>query len=72
MILRISSLPLFHSTKKYFLKVDDRGLYASGQYWLQRKDVVGRAKGFVPYVGMVFLKKIFVKFFNFKGHNNYE
>uniref|UniRef100_A0A915MBY8 signal peptidase I n=1 Tax=Meloidogyne javanica TaxID=6303 RepID=A0A915MBY8_MELJA len=33
--------------------VDDRGLYASGQYWLQRKDVVGRAKGFVPYVGMV-------------------
>ncbi|KAL3125887.1 hypothetical protein niasHT_009416 [Heterodera trifolii] len=33
--------------------VDDRGLYAPGQYWLQRKDVVGRAKGFVPYVGMV-------------------
>jgi hypothetical protein len=34
-------------------QVDDRGLYAPGQYWLQRKDVVGRAKGFVPYVGMV-------------------
>uniref|UniRef100_A0A915Q638 Signal peptidase complex catalytic subunit SEC11 n=2 Tax=Bilateria TaxID=33213 RepID=A0A915Q638_9BILA len=34
-------------------QVDDRGLYASGQFWLTRKDVVGRAKGFVPYVGMV-------------------
>lgn len=35
------------------LQVDDRGLYATGQFWLTRKDVVGRAKGFVPYVGMV-------------------
>ncbi|KAK2573017.1 Signal peptidase complex catalytic subunit SEC11A, partial [Acropora cervicornis] len=26
--------------------VDDRGLYAPGQLWLQRKDVVGRARGF--------------------------
>ncbi|VDN29127.1 unnamed protein product [Gongylonema pulchrum] len=34
-------------------QVDDRGLYAPGQYWLTRKDVIGRAKGFVPYVGMV-------------------
>uniref|UniRef100_A0A915E908 Signal peptidase complex catalytic subunit SEC11 n=1 Tax=Ditylenchus dipsaci TaxID=166011 RepID=A0A915E908_9BILA len=25
--------------------VDDRGLYAPGQYWLERKDVVGRARG---------------------------
>ena len=25
--------------------VDDRGLYAPGQLWLQKKDVVGRAKG---------------------------
>ncbi len=33
--------------------VDDRGLYAPGQYWLERKDVVGRARGFVPYVGIV-------------------
>ena len=24
--------------------VDDRGLYAPGQYWLARKDVVGRAR----------------------------
>ena len=33
--------------------VDDRGLYAPGQYWLTKKDVVGRARGFLPYVGIV-------------------
>jgi len=40
-------------TKGDHNQVDDRGLYAPGQFWLQRKDVVGRARGFVPYVGMV-------------------
>jgi len=33
--------------------VDDRGLYPSGQLWLNREHVIGRAKGFLPYVGMV-------------------
>ncbi|RMZ93405.1 signal peptidase complex catalytic subunit SEC11A [Brachionus plicatilis] len=33
--------------------VDDRGLYAPGQYWLERKDIIGKAKGFVPYIGIV-------------------
>ena len=33
--------------------VDDRGLYAPGQLWLTKKDVVGRARGFVPYIGIV-------------------
>ena len=33
--------------------VDDRGLYAPGQMWLQRDDVLGRARGAVPYIGMV-------------------
>jgi len=33
--------------------VDDRGLYAPGQLWLSNKDIVGRARGFLPYVGMV-------------------
>ena len=33
--------------------VDDRGLYAHGQVWLDRKDVVGRARGYVPYIGIV-------------------
>lgn len=34
-------------------QVDDRGLYAPGQYWLERKDLIGKAKGFVPYIGIV-------------------
>jgi len=33
--------------------VDDRGLYAPNQLWLTDKDIVGRARGFLPYVGMV-------------------
>ncbi|XP_065887576.1 signal peptidase complex catalytic subunit SEC11A-like [Dysidea avara] len=33
--------------------VDDRGLYAPGQLWIRRNEVVGRARGFVPYIGMV-------------------
>jgi len=33
--------------------VDDRGLYAKGQLWLQKKDVVGRAKAYLPYAGIV-------------------
>nr|ACI67928.1 Signal peptidase complex catalytic subunit SEC11A [Salmo salar] len=33
--------------------VDDRGLYKPGQHWLEKKDVVGRARGFVPYIGIV-------------------
>ncbi|XP_007479282.3 signal peptidase complex catalytic subunit SEC11A isoform X1 [Monodelphis domestica] len=33
--------------------VDDRGLYKQGQLWLEKKDVVGRARGFVPYIGIV-------------------
>lgn len=33
--------------------VDDRGLYAPGQLWLSKKDIVGRARGFLPYVGMI-------------------
>ncbi|CAJ0954757.1 unnamed protein product [Ranitomeya imitator] len=33
--------------------VDDRGLYKQGQNWLEKKDVVGRARGFVPYIGIV-------------------
>ncbi|KAF7987708.1 hypothetical protein HCN44_003571 [Aphidius gifuensis] len=47
-----------NSTVKFLTKgdnnsVDDRGLYAPGQLWLTHKDVVGRARGFLPYVGMV-------------------
>jgi signal peptidase len=34
-------------------QVDDRGLYATGQMWLKPTDVVGRARAFVPNVGIV-------------------
>jgi len=34
-------------------RVDDRGLYAPGQLWLSREDVLGRAIGTLRYVGMV-------------------
>eukprot|EP00992_Anisonema_acinus_P013119 TRINITY_DN8556_c0_g1_i1.p1 TRINITY_DN8556_c0_g1~~TRINITY_DN8556_c0_g1_i1.p1 ORF type:complete len:185 (+),score=18.24 TRINITY_DN8556_c0_g1_i1:58-612(+) len=34
-------------------QVDDRGLYSQGQQWLERRHLMGRAKGFLPYVGMV-------------------
>jgi len=34
-------------------RVDDRGLYAPGQMWLEREDVLGKATGTLRYVGMV-------------------
>ena len=34
-------------------KVDDRGLYNTGQKWLNKEHVIGRARGYLPYVGMV-------------------
>mmetsp|Transcript_20910 Transcript_20910/g.25365 ORF Transcript_20910/g.25365 Transcript_20910/m.25365 type:complete len:191 (-) Transcript_20910:1223-1795(-) len=34
-------------------QVDDRGLYAHGQLWLEREDILGRAKIVLPYAGMV-------------------
>ncbi|KAJ3203646.1 Signal peptidase complex catalytic subunit S11C [Dinochytrium kinnereticum] len=33
--------------------VDDRGLYNPHQMWIRQGDVVGRVKGFLPYVGMI-------------------
>ncbi|KAI9914898.1 hypothetical protein PsorP6_007577 [Peronosclerospora sorghi] len=33
--------------------VDDRGLYAYGQSWLEREDIVGIARASVPYAGML-------------------
>ena len=46
-----------HSTR-YLTKgdhnhIDDRGLYNPGQMWLERKHILGRARGALPYVGMV-------------------
>jgi len=56
MFVRVTRLIFFtlffreNGTVKFLTKgdnnqVDDRGLYAPGQLWLDRTDVVGRAKG---------------------------
>lgn len=34
-------------------QVNDRGLYAPGQRWLTRDDIMGRVKGVVRYMGMM-------------------
>lgn len=34
-------------------RVDDRGLYKPGQLFLNKKNLIGRAYAFIPYVGMV-------------------
>ncbi|EGG15960.1 microsomal signal peptidase subunit [Cavenderia fasciculata] len=33
--------------------IHDKQLYAEGQNWLGREHIIGRVKGFLPYVGMV-------------------
>jgi len=33
--------------------VDDRNLYAPGQLWLKRSEIIGRAVASVPFVGMM-------------------
>ena len=35
------------------LQVDDRGLYAPGQLFLNRRHVIGKATAFLPRVGIV-------------------
>lgn len=44
---------MYFLTKGDNNQVDDRGLYAPGQNWLSREDILGVAKGYVPYAGMV-------------------
>jgi signal peptidase len=34
-------------------QVDDRGLYAASQSYINKEHVIGRAKGYLPYIGMV-------------------
>jgi signal peptidase len=33
--------------------MDDRDLYAPGQLWLSRGEILGKAVAYVPYLGMV-------------------
>mmetsp|Transcript_20119 Transcript_20119/g.47451 ORF Transcript_20119/g.47451 Transcript_20119/m.47451 type:complete len:188 (+) Transcript_20119:254-817(+) len=46
-------------TQEYLTKGDnnhvhDQGMYMeAGQTWLQRDDILGRSRGFLPYIGMV-------------------
>ena len=40
--------------------VDDRGLYAPGQLWLKKKDIVGRTRGYVSLFRFLFVLKIFL------------
>ncbi|CAK4200494.1 unnamed protein product [Aphanomyces euteiches] len=41
----------FYLTKGDNNNVHDRGLYAPGQMWLQRDDIVGIARASIPYLG---------------------
>merc|ERR1712072_403972 len=34
-------------------QVDDRGLYSRRQLFIGRKEIMGRAQAFLPYVGMI-------------------
>ena len=33
--------------------VNDRGLYEDRQLWLNKKHVLGRIRGFLPYIGII-------------------
>ncbi|CAL5438825.1 unnamed protein product [Camellia sinensis] len=56
---------------------DDRLLYAQGQLWLHRHHIMGRAVGFLPYVGWVTIimtEKPIIKIYTYRctgtaGHN---
>ena len=58
-----SFLPYYREdgTVKFLTKgdnnsVDDRGLYAPGQLWLEKRDVVGRARGWeIGFISLVFV-----------------
>ena len=55
-ILKVHTKPDGHVellTKGDNNRVDDRGLYAPGQLWLEREDILGKAVGTLRYVGMV-------------------
>jgi signal peptidase len=45
-------------TVKYLTKgdnnhIDDRGLYLQGHFWLEKNEIIGKARGYVPYIGYV-------------------
>ena len=40
--------------------VDDRGLYAASQSWINKEHVIGRAKGYLPYVRAALLHTTYI------------
>ncbi|CAG8490523.1 6383_t:CDS:2 [Funneliformis caledonium] len=34
-------------------QVDDRGLYNKGQLWIHREHIIGKVRGFLPYIGII-------------------
>ncbi|RHZ80369.1 hypothetical protein Glove_137g37 [Diversispora epigaea] len=34
-------------------QVDDRGLYNPGQLWIHKEHIIGKVKGFLPYIGII-------------------
>lgn len=44
--------PTRYLTKGDNNNVNDRGLYPKGQHWVERKDLMGRARLYAPYVGI--------------------
>lgn len=47
-----AAAPVAFLTKGDANAMDDRDLYAPGQLWLARHEIVGRAVAYVPYLGM--------------------
>ena len=33
--------------------IDDRGLYPSKKLWLHKEDMIGKVRGYAPYIGYV-------------------
>jgi signal peptidase len=57
---RLLELHIDNSTGKHYMltkgdnnRVDDRGLYNPGQFWISEDDVIGRVQGHAPYLGIV-------------------
>ncbi|OMJ95040.1 hypothetical protein SteCoe_1745 [Stentor coeruleus] len=44
---------LYMLTKGDNNRVNDRGLYSQGQFWITRKDLMGRVWFYIPYVGII-------------------
>lgn len=47
------SSKLYVLTKGDNNNVHDRGLYNKDQLWLHSEDIVGRVRGYLPYLGMI-------------------